>query len=138
MYEGTKHAFASDAVGRGVDLYRLRDFLGHTDARSTERYAKLADVGKLEVLARRNPDLSLGCRSRDFGDQNVNDDTDLWRGGRDSNPSTIALTARILEDFSLVGGYPPCIHRPGPVESAASQWLGLAARGPASADTEAC
>ena len=37
MYEGTKHAFASDAVARGVDLYRLRDFLGHTDARSTER-----------------------------------------------------------------------------------------------------
>jgi hypothetical protein len=42
MYEGTKHAFASDAVARGVDLYRLRDFLGHTDARSTEKYAKLA------------------------------------------------------------------------------------------------
>ena len=39
-----KHAFASDAVRRGVDLYRLRDFLGHTDARSTEKYAKLADV----------------------------------------------------------------------------------------------
>jgi len=85
MYEGTKHAFASDAVARGVDLYRLRDFLGHTDARSTEKYAKLADVGKLEVL-RPGRDLSLACRSRENAEKNTSDSGNLWRGGRDSNP----------------------------------------------------
>ena len=78
----TKHAFASDAIARGVDLYRLRDFLGHTDARSTEKYAKLADVGRLDVLRR----LSLTCRSPQNGEKNTSENGDLWRGGRDSNP----------------------------------------------------
>ncbi len=85
MYEGTKHAFASNAIAAGVDLYRLRDFLGHKDARSTERYARLADVGRLEVL-RRTRDLSLACRSGDFRAENPSDDARFWRGGRDSNP----------------------------------------------------
>ena len=58
MYEGTKHTFATDAYERGVDLYRLRDFLGHTEHRSTVRYAKLAEVGRIEVL-RPPSDLSL-------------------------------------------------------------------------------
>jgi site-specific recombinase XerD len=50
MYEGTKHAFASDAVRRGVGLELVQKYLGHADRRSTERYAKLADAGLLTVL----------------------------------------------------------------------------------------
>ena len=89
MYEGTKHDFASDAIGRGVDLYRLRDFLGHTDQRSTKRYAKLAEVGRIEVL-RPPRDLSLACRSQDLGDEKLRNEEELWRGGRDSNPQLLA------------------------------------------------
>jgi len=33
-----------------VELHRLRDFLGDTDIRSTERYAEFADVDRLELL----------------------------------------------------------------------------------------
>ena len=70
MYEGTKHAFASDALARGGRIHNIRDFLGHTDARSAERYAKLADVGRLDV-PRRPPDLSPGCRSPEKGGETL-------------------------------------------------------------------
>ena len=43
MYEGTKHAFASHGLRRNVAKEKLQKFLGHADARSTDRYAKLAD-----------------------------------------------------------------------------------------------
>src|SRR5262249_26720149 len=36
LYEGTKHAFATDAVARGVPLEWVQKFLGHADRRSTE------------------------------------------------------------------------------------------------------
>jgi len=89
MYEGTKHAFASDALARGISLHRVQDFLGHQDARSTERYAKLADSGRLDVL-RRPVDLSLGCRPPEMDDKISLDSRHLWRGGRDSNPQLLA------------------------------------------------
>jgi integrase len=63
MYEGTNHAFASNAIAAGVDLYRLRDFLGHKDARSTERYAKLADVGRRRCYDRHGICRSLVARA---------------------------------------------------------------------------
>lgn len=44
LYEGTKHAFATDAAGRGVQGMLIQRFLGHSDIRSTQRYAKLADA----------------------------------------------------------------------------------------------
>jgi len=52
-YEGTKHAFATSLVARGVPMERVRQILGHRDQRSTERYAKLADQGVVEVLRRK-------------------------------------------------------------------------------------
>ena len=52
-YEGTKHACATDAPRRGVRERRIQDFLRHADARSTRRYAKLADKGLVTVLRRK-------------------------------------------------------------------------------------
>ena len=52
LYEGTKHSFASDALESGIDINRIRKFLGHSDPRSTEKYAKLSDKS-LDVFARR-------------------------------------------------------------------------------------
>jgi integrase len=40
LYEGTKHTMATDAVRRGVSERALQAFLGHSDARSTRRYAR--------------------------------------------------------------------------------------------------
>jgi site-specific recombinase XerD len=57
MYEGTKHSSASAAVQAGESLYRVQQALGHSDSRSTERYAKLTDESAAEVfhLAPRRP-----------------------------------------------------------------------------------
>ena len=52
LYEGTKHSFASDALESGIELDRIRKFLGHSDPRSTEKYAKLSDKS-LEVFVTR-------------------------------------------------------------------------------------
>tara|TARA_Y100001973_G_scaffold101258_1_gene164013 strand:- start:4455 stop:5582 length:1128 start_codon:yes stop_codon:yes gene_type:complete len=49
LYEGTKHSFASAALESGIQMERIQKFLGHSDPRSTERYAKLSDES-LEVL----------------------------------------------------------------------------------------
>jgi integrase len=37
-----RHTFASRLVQKGVDLYRVQRLLGHTDIRTTQRYAHLA------------------------------------------------------------------------------------------------
>lgn len=57
MYEGTEHSSASAAVQAGESLYRVQQALGHSDSRSTERFAKLTDDSAAEVfhLARRRP-----------------------------------------------------------------------------------
>lgn len=52
LYQGTKHSFASDALESGIELDRIRKFLGHSDPRSTEKYAKLSDKS-LEVFVTR-------------------------------------------------------------------------------------
>jgi len=49
MYEGTKHSSASAAVQAGESLYRVQQALGHSDSRSTERYAKLTDESAAAV-----------------------------------------------------------------------------------------
>lgn len=53
LYEGTKHATATDLVRRGEDLDLVRKFLGHRDQRSTQRYAKLADRRVSDAMRRR-------------------------------------------------------------------------------------
>ena len=52
LYQGTKHSFASDALESGIELDRIRKYLGHSDPRSTEKYAKLSDRS-LDVFAER-------------------------------------------------------------------------------------
>jgi len=53
LYEGTKHATSTDLLRRGENLELVRKFLGHKDARSTERYAKLADRHVSDAMKRR-------------------------------------------------------------------------------------
>jgi site-specific recombinase XerD len=45
---------ATDAVRRGVSERALQTFLGHTDVRSTRRYARLSAAALVSVL--RPPD----------------------------------------------------------------------------------
>lgn len=52
LYEGTKHTLATDAVRRGVPERALQAFLGHSDVRSTRRYARMADEALVAVLRR--------------------------------------------------------------------------------------
>lgn len=42
-FHDLRHTFASDALAAGVSLAVLRDFLGHSTVKTTERYAHLAD-----------------------------------------------------------------------------------------------
>lgn len=50
FYQGTKHSFASDALEAGIGMEHIRKMLGHSDPRSTERYARLSD-DSLNVFA---------------------------------------------------------------------------------------
>ncbi len=72
IYEGCKHSFATDAVARGVQERHLQAYLGHADARSTRRYARLADAGLINVLpqAPRARDLSRTCPTGESGSSN--------------------------------------------------------------------
>jgi integrase len=97
MYEGTKHAFASDALRRNVPKEKLQKFLGHADARSTDRYAKLADGALVDVL--RPADLSLACRSPKNAPEKPSNDAQFWRGGRDSNPGSPTISTRNSDAF---------------------------------------
>lgn len=53
LYEGTKHSGATALLALGVPERTLQALLGHRDARSTRRYARLADVALVEALGRR-------------------------------------------------------------------------------------
>jgi integrase len=50
LYEGTKHTMATDAIRRRVPERSLPAYLGHADAASTRRYARLSDQALLEVI----------------------------------------------------------------------------------------
>lgn len=53
LYEGTKHSGATALLALGVPERTLQALLGHRDARSTRRYARLGDVALVEALGRR-------------------------------------------------------------------------------------
>jgi integrase len=56
MYEGTKHTSATEALRGGRRREEIQKTLGHKDRRSTERYAKLAEVTPVDdIFRRRNP-----------------------------------------------------------------------------------
>lgn len=67
LYEGTKHSFATAALRRGVPEIAIQRFLGHTDVRSTRRYARLADEALVSVL-----------RPRWSSDGQIQSDPDEW------------------------------------------------------------
>jgi len=64
MYEGTKRAFATDALARGIPKEVVQKYLGHADARSTDRYARLANTALLSVLRGRRGWAPFALRSR--------------------------------------------------------------------------
>jgi integrase len=53
LYEGTKHSTSTDLLRRGESMETVRKFLGHRDARSTERYARLVDRNVSDAMRRR-------------------------------------------------------------------------------------
>lgn len=53
MYEGTKHTTATEALRAGRRLEDIQAALGHRDRKSTERYARLAEVTPVGDLFRR-------------------------------------------------------------------------------------
>ncbi len=66
IYEGCKHSFATAAHARGVPERNLQAILGHADARSTRRYARLQNASLVSALRPRRgrmagSDLSRTC-----------------------------------------------------------------------------
>lgn len=52
LYNGTKHTLATEQIRRGTTERTLQAILGHADAKSTRRYARLADQAVVEALRR--------------------------------------------------------------------------------------
>jgi len=50
LYEGTKHSRATDLLRQKVDERTLQVLLGHRDAKSTRRYARLANQALVDAL----------------------------------------------------------------------------------------
>lgn len=48
--EALRHAFGTQAVNRGVSLDRTGAYMGHTETKTTQRYAKLDTTGLSDVL----------------------------------------------------------------------------------------
>jgi integrase len=55
LYEGTKHSTATELLRRKVDERTLQALLGHRDARSTRRYARLANEALVAVIRQPKP-----------------------------------------------------------------------------------
>ncbi len=45
-----RHDYASRLVQQGVDLYRVKELLGHSSFELTQRYAHLSDEAKREAV----------------------------------------------------------------------------------------
>jgi integrase len=55
LYGGTRHSFASQAVNRGISLWKVGKFLGHAKTQTTERYAHARVMDLTEVITRQDP-----------------------------------------------------------------------------------
>lgn len=49
-FHDLRHDFASQLVMKGVDLYRVKDLLGHSSIQMTERYSHLSDEALAEAV----------------------------------------------------------------------------------------
>jgi integrase len=63
-----RHTYASRLVGRGIELIRVRDLLGHSSIQTTERYAHLApdqfDAVRAALVAGQDHGTSHGTQGR--------------------------------------------------------------------------
>jgi integrase len=61
-YDATRHSFATNLVNNGVSIYGVRDLLGHTTVKTTERYAH-ADLRTMRLnLEKMNLKKVIGIR----------------------------------------------------------------------------
>jgi integrase len=58
LYSASRHSIATQAAVRGESIYLLQRFLGHTDSRTTERYAHV-NVTSLKALQRKDNVVNL-------------------------------------------------------------------------------
>jgi len=58
LYAGTRHSIASQAANRGVSLYAIGKFLGHSNTKQTERYSHL-ETRTLQQVQRKVRIISL-------------------------------------------------------------------------------
>lgn len=63
LYSASRHSIASQAAVRGESLYLLQRFLGHTDPRTTERYAHVT-VNSLKALQRKDNVVNLAPKRK--------------------------------------------------------------------------
>ena len=49
-FHDLRHDFASQLVMKGIDLYRIKDLLGHSSIQMTERYSHLSDEALAEAV----------------------------------------------------------------------------------------
>lgn len=56
LYEGTKHTAATEWLRQGASERAIQAILGHSDVRSTRRYAQLGRAAVVEVLRPRRPE----------------------------------------------------------------------------------
>ena len=49
FYQGSRHSIASQAANRGVSIYTIAKFLGHSNLKVTERYARLDTISLRQV-----------------------------------------------------------------------------------------
>ena len=113
-----RHEYASRLVEKGVPLAQVRDLLGHASITTTERYdnqklenlqlaATRLESGKsfdptprdsqspsiCQVFVKNAPDRPLSDDSEGASDTNTNSqvdqDLEIWLGGRDSNPDNV-------------------------------------------------
>jgi integrase len=64
LYAGTRHSIASQAANRGVSLYAIGKFLGHSNTKQTERYSHLENrtLQQVQRKARIKSLFSVNCQ----------------------------------------------------------------------------
>ena len=50
MYQGLKHSFGCQRLNAGFPMEAIRDIMGHTSTKTTERYAKYALDSLAQVM----------------------------------------------------------------------------------------
>lgn len=59
LYEATRHSVASMAASSGVSIAIIKEVLGHTDIRTTQKYSHLDVLAQSQVFMAQNPEQTL-------------------------------------------------------------------------------